>query len=137
MGTVRQLLRGSSEIDRMRSEIFQITKMLVGLLSLSRFPRHAPPIKKEFKGASSVWEFLHKPSLGRTEIVCFVGVKNMQSIFAAHVRIPEEPNHVSYCISEHISAVHRSLPDFVEGMRTAFPRLEHQLKPFLDAGKNY
>ncbi len=123
---VSQLIRGSEEIDRMKKEISSLIGIVCGLAADNPGRQKPVVVQKPFQFDSVTWfvSFLDSVDPGRrifVEITVhdrFYSVRDLKNLPLQDVQV-----------------VHDSLPTFLAGMLTLFPRLSRDWKPFLHASR--
>ncbi len=140
---VQQLLKGSAEIDRMRSEIDQIIAMMIGYLTKIR-----PEIRGDLPGRKheldrSGFRFNHHDEtwiVGRIadgtnrpfiemEISPWEGFRTIYYSEWAGV----EKNRI--LSAAHVIGIHAALPRLVEGLLKKYPELAQSWSPLLKAAE--
>lgn len=132
-----RLIAGSTAIDRMKKEVEQVIRMVMGLLNAGDLFR---------KGVSSTGEFyveFRDYACERCE--WRVSVNRYPSVYCVECWIPFQrgalslklaysstPNAIPFR-TENAQRVHEALSVFVQGMIEHFPELSERLQPFLDA----
>lgn len=141
-GIVEELLRGSRNIDRMKVEVHQLVKMVIGFAHRSN-GRGASVVEiyETFEDKSCKWQVEGvMGSLDKTRNKIHV---------QCTVKLPCAPPHqdhfiqcVGYCSetrvpfhSDHVQQVYQNLHAFVEGMLRVVPDIKDEMKTFLDASK--
>ncbi len=139
---VEKLLRGSRNIDRMKSEVHQLVQIVIGLAHKS-IGRGASVVEihETFEDKSCKWQVegmmgtLYK-ARNKIHVQCTV-------------KLPCAPPHqdhfiqcVGYCSesrvpfhSEHAQQVYQNLHAFAEGMLRVIPDIKDEMKTFLDASE--
>ncbi len=129
MNIVRELLRGSFEIDGMRSDIHQIIGMLVGLAQLDK----RGDLSGKFGNEFCTWEYQHSTELRYTAINCHIRSMGPVLQLSASFEVPH--NSELYFPARNVQAVHAALPIFIEGMLQEFGGMREEIEPFLKAAE--
>ena len=129
----QQLLNGSRNIDRMRIEVHQIVKMVVGLAC--KFDGTHRPIKlyENFGSGSHKWEvtgetYSWDPRPDKIIVKCRqkVAMGGYRLVYSSH-------DGEIYFRTETVQPVYENLHLFVNGMLSAVPELADKLKPLINA----
>jgi hypothetical protein len=123
----RRLFVGAHAIDRMRNEVDETVRMLVGLMKQCSFDPLG--FSASFESSSCEWIVVTSP-YSRPDIIlvkCLVkedygkksGFSSQRGEFPFHTR--------------DVQRVYESLPVLVEGLLKIFPELELRWKPLIDA----
>ena len=120
---VKELLEGSSKIDRMKKEIFSLTKIILGLTKL-----YGPGsiMKETFESNTCKW-VLTCDENGELFIECKIWVikGTWIAMFPSH-------NDISL---DFVQEAFNGLPILLKGWLKIFPHFEKRIKPFLEASK--
>ncbi len=134
---VDRILRGSRNIDRMKSEIVQIINMVLGCLEPKSIESLLGNYNRVFDFQDGFWKIYSITSGGKVVVICRKRIPRL-----AH-RLETDREAFNNC--EHpqftngvgdVKFVYESLSFFVLGMIKDFPELELKLQPFLDASEN-
>ena len=135
---VDKLLRGSRNMDRMKSETHQIVKMVLGLVPQHRlFPEDDGTFQGflEFNNETCCWK-IQELSEGTTMVTCYVPLEDPET---RKIRLNESYRYLVDLPPHHatrlVYATHQSLPVFVEGMMKTFPELQERMKSLLEASE--
>ncbi len=130
---IEELVFGSSEIDRMRSEIDQVLKMMVGLLKKA-YPHQRYIFGKlceksfTFKISDGLYWDLYPGSESEGSVI------DLKAILHGQPKIFYTTNHNGYVIpTKDVRVVFtKALPILVESIVSKFPKVEEAMKPILE-----
>lgn len=130
---VRRLIQGSHAIDRMRTEVREVIRMLIGYISHcdgwdSSFP-------KEFANDSCRWIVSKNPfsrvdsKLDKIQIECRVRLNGCK---CESLALSSQPDYIPF-YTENVKCVYENLGVLVGGLTKTLPELEEKWKPLIDA----
>lgn len=141
MNIAQQLLKGSAEIDRMRTEIDQIIAMMIGYLNKSdasfRLPVRTSPLDRSglrFNHGVETWivgclRYDGNRQFIELEVSPWEGVRTVY-----YSEWPREKKLNTIEIS-HVKGVYDALPRLVEGLAKQFPEMAQKWQPLLKAAE--
>jgi hypothetical protein len=134
----QKLIRGSHNIDRMRAEIDQVVRMIVGLLEkhylgLLNPKAEAIPFGVDLSYGVKGWQVNatfnpRKPQHNRF----FVGYW-LDTSSQPYYTVIERKDPTTYLKTEDVALVYQALPEFVEGIMNKYPNIASKLQPFICA----
>lgn len=131
--TVQQILQGSKNIDRMRSEIETFVRMILGLVTKMGLESY---LREDYQNCRDMmsrsedcrWR-LFLDSEGTFHVECWV-IENLgEGLSLIYSTQPD--SEVLYSRLVHL--VHKNLGVFLSGMEKIFPSLGIALRPYLEA----
>jgi len=135
MTMFEQLVRGSSEIDRMRSEIQQVSNMLA-----SMFAKAKPGVT--FYGRVETGEYCWTSACGDKwadnapeSLSCWYKKSGQNELVYSTDAKRLKHNGVQSLPLEHVQGVHRSMSQLCEEMLHNFPELQRCVEPLLKAAQ--
>lgn len=134
----QQLLRGSQNIDRMKSEVHQVIRMVIGLAQICREGRTPKIINETFKSETCVWEVKGKTVYSSREVpeIFSVQCHTVEGVIAYSISGRSGFGaHLIYTSNVHL--VHADLHTFVEGMLRTLPELAEEWKPLIKAADRF
>ena len=133
MTMFEQLVRGSSEIDRMRNEIRMVSSMLISTLAKVKpgITWYSP--REEYSWTVAVGR---GPNDSSEEILCLhtPSRNEQQYVFSTCPRRLMDVTRQNLPL-EHVQGIHRSMVHMVERLFQKYPELQIHLGPLLKAAQ--
>ena len=132
----QQLLNGSRNIDRMRIEVHQIVKMVVGLACKFDGTHRHIKLNETFVSGSHKWEVIGEtyswdPKPDKIIVKCLqkVAMGGYELVYSSR----DGEICEIYFHTETVQSVYENLHVFVNGMLSVVPELADKLKPLINA----
>jgi hypothetical protein len=124
----RRLIKGSHAIDRMRAEVSETVKMLIGFVNNCDRRQIIIKTTREFGSDLCKWSIGHYYGQGnKLQVKCWLKEKFWESYaFSSY------PNEIPFHTC-NVKPVYMSLYVLVEGLLKTFPELEEYWKPLINA----
>lgn len=132
---VGRLIRGSHNIDRMRREIEETVRMILGYATRVSRTIDEKGIAEDFKTPTCRWVVSGitgcMGKVGQLTARCWHRMGNTNGSFLAYSSIPKEiPLY-----TENVQSVYLSLPCFVEGMLKTLPELKEKFQTLIESSE--
>ena len=122
----RKLINGSRNIDRMKDEVNQIVKMIIGLVTGSQRSGKVRFIDSEFHSDTHRWQVRGKVGCEKSwenELIIFCDEKfhGSDNSYTAVFSVDSKSFHGIF-----VQGVHEALPTLIGGIRSLFPEIEKE-----------
>lgn len=145
LNVAQSLVRGSDNINKMRSEIKMVITMVLGLVdskTIEKYLNFDEQGATYFRALDCEW-ILSWELKGKQEDMCISGIglslldnsRIDTSVFLWNVSDVSFFTKIIPCNLDKVQMVYEALPVFVNGMLKTFPYLTERLEPFFKASK--
>lgn len=140
---VRDLLRGSENIDRMRREIYQLVAAVIGFLRGYPGFKEREVVASRFATKDGFWEVVagtrgcqgSGDDYWRIQVELCGPHPDYKEPFPFFRQIEREPFDKTWINLHQVQAVYESLPILVAGLIGHFPKLAEKWEPLVKASK--